>query len=87
MNHIPGDRKTDICTDPLARRRLAEIRERLLQSSTIPSHHVRIEILRSMDNFNCLNERRVNYFDIYDLMTQVLFEITKLICNCLTHSL
>jgi hypothetical protein len=70
--HIPGDRTTDLRTLPLARKRLNEIRERLAASPSMPSRQLRIEMLRDMDRYNRLSERKVNYFDIYNITAQVI---------------
>lgn len=70
-SHVPGDRKTDLRFLPLARARLNEIKERFLSFPSLPSRQLRIEILRDMDRYNRLNERKVNYFDIYNIMTHV----------------
>ncbi|KAI9473957.1 MAG: hypothetical protein EXX96DRAFT_652681 [Benjaminiella poitrasii] len=60
-NHVPGDRATDLCTLPLARKRLAEIKERLTASPSMPARQLRIEILCNIDRYHRLSERKVNY--------------------------
>lgn len=71
--HIPGDRTTDLRTIPLARRRLMEIRDRLTASPSMPSRQLRIEMLRDIDRYSRVGERRVNYFDIYNITAQVIY--------------
>lgn len=75
VGHIPGDRTTDLRTLPLARKRLMEIRARLAASPSMPSRQLRIEMLRDMDRYNRLGERKINYFDIYNITAQVTFKI------------
>jgi hypothetical protein len=73
VGHTPGDRMTDLRTLPLARKRLAEIRARLTASPSMPSRQLRIEMLREMDRYNRLGERKINYFDIYNITAQVIY--------------
>ncbi|KAI9480472.1 MAG: hypothetical protein EXX96DRAFT_480122, partial [Benjaminiella poitrasii] len=74
-NHVSGDRATDLRTLSLARKRLAEIKERLSASPSMPARQLRIEILRDMDRYYRLRERKVNYIDIYNITKQIIIKI------------
>ncbi|KAI9476146.1 MAG: hypothetical protein EXX96DRAFT_486757, partial [Benjaminiella poitrasii] len=50
-----------------------EIKERLTASSSMPARQLRIEILHDKDRYHRLSERKVNYFDIYNIMKQVIY--------------
>ncbi|KAI8094156.1 hypothetical protein BDF21DRAFT_330963, partial [Thamnidium elegans] len=75
VGHIPGDRTTDLRTLPLARKMLISIRERLVVPLSMSSRQLRIERLHEMNRYNRLSERKVNYFDIYNITALVIYNI------------
>lgn len=85
VNHVPGDRATDLRTLPLARARLNEIVQQLKHSSKSP-RQIRIDMLKDVDKYGRSFERRVNYHDVWNLMNQVgsflgLMKLVLTSCN------
>ncbi|OAD76753.1 hypothetical protein PHYBLDRAFT_165265 [Phycomyces blakesleeanus NRRL 1555(-)] len=68
--YTPGDMRSDICTLPLAKKYLHELAQQLEQSSKSTSQ-IRIDMLRAVDQYGRKSERKVNYYDIWNLMNKI----------------
>ncbi|OAD65366.1 hypothetical protein PHYBLDRAFT_176276 [Phycomyces blakesleeanus NRRL 1555(-)] len=67
--HTPGDMRSDICTLPLANKYLHELTQQLEQSSKSASQ-IRIDMLRAVNRYGRKSERKVNYYDIWNLINK-----------------
>ncbi|OAD77249.1 hypothetical protein PHYBLDRAFT_164161 [Phycomyces blakesleeanus NRRL 1555(-)] len=78
-NHIPGDIQTDLGLIPLTRGRVNDIVARLTASPGSSARKIRLEILRDVDRQEySLNERKINYFDIYNKILAINRTIFRL---------
>ncbi|OAD73100.1 hypothetical protein PHYBLDRAFT_169355 [Phycomyces blakesleeanus NRRL 1555(-)] len=68
--HTPGNMHSDICTLPLAKKYLHELAQQLEQLSKSASQ-IRIDMLRAVDRYGRKSERKVNYYDIWNLMNKI----------------
>ncbi|OAD81091.1 hypothetical protein PHYBLDRAFT_62146 [Phycomyces blakesleeanus NRRL 1555(-)] len=69
--HTPGDMRSSICTLPFAKKYLHELAQQLEQSSKSASQ-IRIDMLRAVDRYGRKSERKVNYYDIWNLINKHL---------------
>ncbi|OAD75964.1 hypothetical protein PHYBLDRAFT_59492 [Phycomyces blakesleeanus NRRL 1555(-)] len=70
VEHTPGNMHSDICILPLAKKYLHELAQQLEQSSKSASQ-IRIDMLRAVDQYDRKSERKVNYYDIWNLMNKI----------------